>query len=263
MNKLEGILDDNLYAWETTSTKTSNPLVSKSGDLKFLDINVSNNKFWLREFGYLTFTNPDGAAQRIAPINYPPICLSDVLYKTVYFTFNNSTTNSYCLNPLFKNTSIQYSISPTQLVGNTLSPVAYIYTEDPTSGISKGFNNTPLIVSNSSLIPPKSIGYVKYTYSFDPLDCYGGARLANNVTAEKNKNNALSIFPNPSKNKLFISGINFDTPVLTTIFDVQGRAQDYKLINNEIDISDLPNGIYFLSLENEGILFHQKFVIQK
>jgi hypothetical protein len=79
----------------------------------------------------------------------------------------------------------------------------------------------------------------------------------------KDKTNPIFIYPNPAQNKLFVGGVNIETSASTTIYDVQGKSTNYKIINNEIDISELTNGIYFLSLENEGILFHQKFVIQK
>ena len=259
MNKLQDLIDENQVEWVTTSTKTSVTTVAKSGDLKFLNINVGNNKLWLRDYGYLSLINTNGISQRIAPGDYPPVCLTNILYKTVYFAFNNSTSNSYCLNPKFKNTSTQYAISPTQLFGNTLSPTVFVYTENSTSG---NFN-TAATFPNSGLIPPKSIGYVKYSYSFDPIDCYEGARIANIGIKEEITNNSISIYPNPTQNKLFMGGLNEEREYLAIIFDAQGKASNYKIINNEIDISNLSNGIYFLSLENEGTIFHQKFVIQK
>jgi hypothetical protein len=75
--------------------------------------------------------------------------------------------------------------------------------------------------------------------------------------------NSIFIYPNPTQNKLFVGGLNTELEHLATIFDVQGKTSNYKIIKNELDISNLTNGIYILSLENEGTIFHQKFVIQK
>ena len=264
MNKIQDI-------GATTSYLTSNTTIPKSSstNYKFTELNVSGDKFWLKDYAYLAKYSSSGGFEPLPAVSGPcgTICRGGyTLYKIVYFMFNNSTNNSYCLNPTFKNENTFYTINPNILLGNTVNPSVYYYNEDfsvvpPANDKEIGF--MPAVVSaNSSIIQPKSIGYVRYAYPFDPVGCYPGYRLAN-MEDIKDKTNPIFIYPNPAQNKLFVGGVNIETSASTTIYDAQGKAQNYKLINNEIDISNLTNGIYFLSLENEGILFHQKFVIQK
>ena len=264
MNKIQDI-------GATTSYLTSNTTIPKSSstNYKFTELNVSGDKFWLKDYAYLAKYSSSGGFEPLPAVSGPcgTICRGGyTLYKIVYFMFNNSTNNSYCLNPTFKNENTFYTINPNILLGNTVNPSVYYYNEDfsvvpPANDKEIGF--MPAVVSaNSSIIQPKSIGYVRYAYPFDPVGCYPGYRLAN-MEDIKDKTNPIFIYPNPAQNKLFVGGVNIETSASTTIYDVQGKSTNYKIINNEIDISELTNGIYFLSLENEGILFHQKFVIQK
>jgi hypothetical protein len=255
----------------TTSTKTSIMSVPKSDALKFLDISVGNNKLWLRDYALLSdFNATQGLGKIGVPNPCPPPssicdCWVDKYHKDIYFLFNNSTSNNYCLNPIFKNTSTQYSLTPDNLDANTLMPKVYYYKEDFSNSTDDnlGFLPTLNVVNNSHIIPSNAIGYVKYGYDFDPNGCYFGSRLSNAAEEDKVSINSIFIYPNPTQNKLFVGGLNTELEHLATIFDVQGKASNYQIENNEIDISNLSNGIYFLSLENEGVMFHRKFVIQK
>jgi hypothetical protein len=255
----------------TTSTKTSIMSVPKSDALKFLDISVGNNKLWLRDYALLSdFNATQGLGKIGVPNPCPPPssicdCWVDKYHKDIYFLFNNSTSNNYCLNPIFKNTSTQYSLTPDNLDANTLMPKVYYYKEDFSNSTDDnlGFLPTLNVVNNSHIIPSNAIGYVKYGYDFDPNGCYFGSRLSNAAEEDKVSINSIFIYPNPTQNKLFVGGLNTELEHLATIFDVQGKTSNYKIIKNEIDISNLTNGIYILSLENEGTIFHQKFVIQK
>lgn len=255
MNKIENGINEIQLLKKTTSKNTST-MIAKPNDCKFLDVNVGENKFWLRDFCYLTNPNEPptlGSKNSPTPTEY---CN---LFKTVYFLFNNSTSNSYCLNPLFINPNFLAQVAPQQLLGSAASPEIYAYTEDMVSG---EFNITPISTSGNN-IPPKSIGYVKYNYEFYPIDCkYYGSRLAQKIEDGKT-NNTLYVYPNPAQNKLFIEGFRYEKEGIVNIFDAQGKISNYKIRNNEIDISNLANGIYFLSIENEGAIFHQKLVIQK
>lgn len=247
----------------TTSTQTSNISVAKGSDYKFLDINVSGNKFWLKDYALLAWSDGAGGYTPIQGGPCGSVCWQTTLYKVIYFIFNNSTNNSYCINPTFKNTNTAYSVVPNSLTGSTLSPDLYAYLEDPATGTAKGFLNTPTS-TNSNIIPPKSIGYLRYAYSFDPVYCYPGYRIANNFEeTTSSTNTSIAIYPNPVQNRLFITGIDVEKIKTVTIYDAQGKISTYPIDNNEIDISDLMNGLYFLSLADEGVVFHQKFVVQK
>jgi len=66
------------------------------------------------------------------------------------------------------------------------------------------------------------------------------------------------IFPNPVKDKIFIEGIN---PDKVLIFNGLGQLV-FQGDQNEINVSNLPSGIYFLSLEKGEEVFNQKVVVE-
>lgn len=74
-----------------------------------------------------------------------------------------------------------------------------------------------------------------------------------------------AIYPNPAS-----SNVNIVLPIAATsehlsITNMQGQLINHwsKVpINNRIDVADLPNGVYFLSISIDGIIGHQKIIIQ-
>ncbi len=70
--------------------------------------------------------------------------------------------------------------------------------------------------------------------------------------------NTLKIFPNPSNNFIQIEGLQ--NKQAYTIYDIQGKkiTNDFLRANEKINIQKLQNGMYFLKLENEGILKFMK-----
>ncbi|HET6992249.1 MAG TPA: T9SS type A sorting domain-containing protein, partial [Bacteroidia bacterium] len=80
---------------------------------------------------------------------------------------------------------------------------------------------------------------------------------------EMNNSNDISIFPNPS-NGIF----NLNTKITKgeiSIRNILGenifQSQIINL-NSEIDLSDQPNGIYFITVKSETKSFTQKVIIQ-
>jgi hypothetical protein len=75
------------------------------------------------------------------------------------------------------------------------------------------------------------------------------------------------IFPNPASTRIFISGLNGnESDAVVSIFDVSGRkelTQNVSSIENEIDISSLDDGIYFVELKNKYQARVEKVVVKK
>ena len=71
----------------------------------------------------------------------------------------------------------------------------------------------------------------------------------NNITTDENN---ISIYPNPANNKLFFQN-NRNNKLSYTISDVLGRIllKNLDIQNNEIDISSLSQGLYFISFRGE------------
>ncbi len=69
----------------------------------------------------------------------------------------------------------------------------------------------------------------------------------------KGENNRISIYPNPAKSIVFVSGINQNSVV--SIFDSNGRMiMSKRIAGNQVDISKLAKGIYSLKVtDNKGV----------
>lgn len=84
------------------------------------------------------------------------------------------------------------------------------------------------------------------------------------LNAEKFSNAAFTIFPNPVSSVLTISNPKNKKISETKIIDSIGRTiKNIELNTNTIDVSNLPNGFYILSLGIEGKIYNQKFVVRK
>lgn len=69
------------------------------------------------------------------------------------------------------------------------------------------------------------------------------------------------VYPNPARDKLIVSVENFDNII---IFDLLGRGYITKLNGNILDLSDLANGIYIVSITmKDSQKLQQKFIIKK
>jgi hypothetical protein len=77
-----------------------------------------------------------------------------------------------------------------------------------------------------------------------------------------NKKTFLSIFPNPTNNKLnLVFEGNLPKNLIANIYDSKGSlVKTETLINNEIAISNLAQGLYLLTIESEGKRYNSKFV---
>ncbi|MCW3124344.1 MAG: hypothetical protein JWO03_2 [Bacteroidetes bacterium] len=75
---------------------------------------------------------------------------------------------------------------------------------------------------------------------------------------------SLSIYPNPVSGKLqFDCGEIPNSGIQTRIYDISGKVvRDETILINQLDVSELVNGFYILSLNTEGKVSTQKFVVQ-
>jgi hypothetical protein len=75
-----------------------------------------------------------------------------------------------------------------------------------------------------------------------------------------NLNNLISIFPNPVKDKVKINGLSGKSELL--FYNLNGELTKQQSINNEeVNLSDLPSGIYLLTILSDGnILTTQRII---
>ena len=72
-------------------------------------------------------------------------------------------------------------------------------------------------------------------------------------------NPGLTIYPNPSNSTLFLKTENFE-PQSITIYDFESRIVNTVPFKQDIDISELSNGVYFVELVSSEHVLRQMFV---
>ena len=112
----------------------------------------------------------------------------------------------------------------------------------------------------------------------DDIDLLGAARAGNKISYWKNDlytglgynligndfENPLQVYPNPAFETISVQlFIQVDFPVVIEFYNIYGKllkTLSIKSNNNEIDISDLQAGVYFISVFNENNTQIAKFV---
>ena len=92
----------------------------------------------------------------------------------------------------------------------------------------------------------------------DTSDCIN-ISLTNIVKNAKNE--TIKVFPNPATNELFIDTeltfVNKDINIIS----ISGKTiNNYKLINNKVDVSMLSNGVYFIEIKVGNNRYYSKFI---
>ena len=87
-----------------------------------------------------------------------------------------------------------------------------------------------------------------------------------NLSNNDFESNSISVYPNPSKGIININLGDVNGETLFTLYDVQGRTVLTKKSNTAIEslnIENLSNGIYMLSIENRAAKTTQKIILNK
>jgi hypothetical protein len=87
-----------------------------------------------------------------------------------------------------------------------------------------------------------------------------GKRISNKIVGINEIENAeqIKVYPNPVSEKVFLEIKN---KAEITLFDVYGR-EILKTQQKELNVSDLPDGIYFLQLQTSDGMLTKKVVVQ-
>jgi len=115
------------------------------------------------------------------------------------------------------------------------------------------FANGPLVYSFSSI---GDIIYLNITNTIGEVATF----YASNLSQDEFLNEAITIYPNPVSNVLNIknAGIEIEN---VKIYDVNGRlVKEVALDHNQIDLSQLPKGIYILSIETAVGILREKLI---
>ena len=109
-----------------------------------------------------------------------------------------------------------------------------------------------------------------YTVRVDSTNACGtfsDTLVANFVGIENVLGSSLHLYPNPIKNKLQVN-ISHDELEELHIYDSYGRLIKTVLLSNktnevEIDMSDVQEGFYFVSIKSENVMFNKKVMVVK
>ena len=83
--------------------------------------------------------------------------------------------------------------------------------------------------------------------------------IVSSTKDEANVSNKLILYPNPATNNISIA--NLDAPATVTIFNINGQIlKQLSNIENEVNISDLPAGIYIFDITNKALSERHKVV---
>jgi hypothetical protein len=133
----------------------------------------------------------------------------------------------------------------------------FIINDSYGDGFCCDFGNGYLQISsleNNNIIASLS----QFQFTDTTLFCIG-------ITEVNNIKKDLIFYPNPTKHKIYIKNDinNENSPIFALISDNLGKIISKKVVNNELDVSELANGMYHLTIEINNSKYIQKLIIQK
>jgi hypothetical protein len=203
-------------------------LITKSDDF-----NINSRQFSI-------FYNPLGEIYFNENVVANQVLELDTWYHIV-MTYSNSTVNCYLNGELIGNQSI-----PTGIASNNLS--LDIGRDNP--GVSEFYDGViDDIYIHDRVLSNAEINFLaENSYDCNPTS-----------NSEQVSEEQILIFPNPVNSILFMNGIEqigFDG----TIHDATGKKMISFKNENQIDISNLSKGIYFIEIETENSVEIYKFI---
>jgi hypothetical protein len=90
---------------------------------------------------------------------------------------------------------------------------------------------------------------------------YASQNPNNNLSNYNQQLDELTIYPNPSKNLIFIS--KYFSDLTATIYDLNGKILSKEIAKSEIDLSQLKNGVYFIKFSNQKNKLVHKLIVKK
>lgn len=149
--------------------------------------------------------------------------------------------------------------------GSTWNLIAPIYLDSlPTSGTTMTF---PINVYTTNLmfIFTKIIGNL----AMDDIQVYWDTTSGINQI-QNNSIDVLSVFPNPSNGRVFVqNNTSSIQKVSLSVYDMLGNqiisspSKTLALGNNNLNLSSLSNGVYFVRIQNDKLSFVHRITISK
>ncbi len=162
------------------------------------------------------------------------------------------------------NPSINSSASGSVCEGSSVTLSAFnnsnvMYEWSPKEGISN---------PNTNLISVAPLETTEYTLTVTSEN--GSCQAQSSITVEVNKcdtglfdveQNRLNVFPNPTQSAIYLDLGDINTNAQLDIIDLTGKnVLSLQTVPNKLDLSDLPNGIYYLYINNDELQIVEKIV---
>ncbi len=159
-------------------------------------------------------------------------------------------------------TSLAFHDGPFHLVSDTCYQFNFALTSGEsiyvvTKGIGEVYQYNEGGASNTSTFV-KELFYYKIGNSI-----WGGPKY---ISVEENKLLGIKIYPNPATNILNINVPTFVDVADLRLLNISGQVVlKTQLLSdkNQIQISELPSGVYFLEIEQGGKIIRKKIIVQK
>ncbi|MFT7343727.1 MAG: hypothetical protein ACI9XP_000301, partial [Lentimonas sp.] len=188
-----------------------------------------------------------------------------------------STTTSYTVNYTVGNGCATTETAEVTVIGIVVTQSDYEILCDnwipftlsggsPTGGTYSG----PTVNNNIFNPGQAGIGDHAITYTYSVNGCSGKAQttleIQSCVGLSENKISQLIVFPNPSNGLITIQGFNNAQNVGINLYDMTGKIvhslKDNYSESAVLNLSDLPNGVYWIEVMNDNLIFKERIVIQ-
>ncbi len=213
-------------------------------------------------FENIAYSCADTSIYGLTRQNYTSIVFDSLFMD--YYEVVDSTT--FRLSKIDPNTGVITFISPYNIqAGGNLTGGAYI---DPNT-MTYYFNNGNKIVGvslisgliTSSVIKTYPSGEIAIDMMRSNLNCYGASKMRSNPAVgleNKELSNRFDLFPNPAQTEISIHATASIKNI--TLVDVLGN-KILSTLDQTIDISNLPEGIYFVKVQTQqGEHLTQRFI---
>ena len=87
--------------------------------------------------------------------------------------------------------------------------------------------------------------------------CEDGWPEGFNIEGKFSRFSGVVVYPNPTND---ILNIVTDLDISTNLYDVMGRSLKSKVTDKQINLSDLPSGVYFLTIEHDGNTYNKRII---
>ena len=99
--------------------------------------------------------------------------------------------------------------------------------------------------------------------SWDPICqelynyCENGWPEGESIDGKFTRFSGIVVYPNPTKD---ILNVITDLDINAKLYDVTGKMLRSNIVNKQVNLSNLPSGIYFLSIEHEGNIYNKRII---